>query len=66
MLSTPRSAKFCWICGKDTILEHCATDEHGRSVHASCNEKRMLLEAASLQTELWRQSQPKRARQTAA
>jgi len=60
MLSSKENTKFCWICGKDVVLEHCTTDQHGLSVHKSCDEKRMLLKAASLQTELWRQAQPKR------
>jgi|SRR5215467_8647375 len=60
MHSTQGSTKFCWICGKDVILEHYTTDEHGLSVHKSCDEKRMLLNAASRATELWRQAQLKR------
>jgi hypothetical protein len=57
MLSTKEKTKSCWICGKDVALEHCITDEHGLSVHQSCHEKRMLLEAASLKNEQWRQGQ---------
>jgi len=60
MLSNHANTKFCWICGKDVVLEHCTTDEHGLSVHRSCDEKRMLLNAASRATELWRQLQAKR------
>lgn len=60
MTSIKENPKFCWICGKDVGLEHCITDEHGLSVHKSCHEKRMLLKAASAQTELWRQVKPKR------
>jgi len=59
MHSTQGNTKFCWICGKDVVLEHCTTDEHGLSVHKSCDEKRMLLNAASRATELWRQGRPK-------
>lgn len=55
-----RNTKFCWICGKDVQLEHCTIDEHGLSVHKSCHEERMLLKAASLQAEQWRQAQPRR------
>lgn len=44
-----RNTKFCWICGKDVTLEHCVVDEHGLSVHVSCNEKRILLKAASVE-----------------
>jgi hypothetical protein len=54
------NTKFCWICGKDVALEHCTTDEHGLSVHKSCHEKRMLLKAASCQTEAWKEAQAKR------
>jgi len=60
MLPIAQNTKFCWICGKDVALEHCITDEHGLSVHKSCHDKRMLLKAASVQTELWRQGQPSR------
>ena len=61
MLSLPRKdTKFCWICGKDVALEHCTTDEHGLSVHTSCQEKRMLLKAASVQTEAWLRRHAKR------
>jgi len=60
MLSIERNTKFCWICGKDVALEHCLLDEHRLSVHHSCHERRMLVKAAQLQTELWRQAQPKR------
>lgn len=59
MLSVTRNTKFCWICGKDVALEHCIIDEHSLSVHQSCHEKRMLLKAASPQTELWRKSHAK-------
>lgn len=59
MLSVKRDTNSCWICGKSVILEHCTTDEHGVSVHVSCQEKRMLLTAASRQAEKWRQSQAK-------
>jgi hypothetical protein len=57
MLSITRNTKFCGICGKDVALEHCITDEHGLPVHQSCDEKRMLLKAASLKIEQWRQGQ---------
>jgi hypothetical protein len=60
MLSRRENPKFCWICGKDVALEHCITDEHGLSVHQSCHERRMLMKAASLQTEMWRRAQSKR------
>jgi hypothetical protein len=59
MLSTTQNTKFCWICGKDVALEHCLTDEHGLCVHQSCHEKRLLLKAASLKSEQWRQGQSK-------
>jgi len=60
MLSTHKNTKFCWLCGKDIILEHCVTDEHGLSVHNSCYEKKLLLKAASQQAELWKQNQTRR------
>jgi hypothetical protein len=61
MLAMPETnTKFCWICGKDVRLEHCITDKHGLSVHQSCHEKRMLLKAASIQTDTWLRGQPKR------
>jgi hypothetical protein len=60
MFSVKENTKFCWLCGKDVVLEHCTIDENGLSVHKSCQEKRMLLRAASLQTERWRQTHTKR------
>jgi hypothetical protein len=59
MLSIKQNTKFCWICGKDVVLEHCMSDEHGLSVHQSCHEKRMLLKAAAEKSEQWRQGQSK-------
>ena len=56
MLSATEHIKFCWICGKDVRLEHCRTDEHGLSVHESCHAKRMMMKAASLQNDQWRQA----------
>jgi hypothetical protein len=50
--------KFCWICGKDISLEHCKIDEHGLTVHQSCDERRKLLKAASLKVASWRSTQP--------
>lgn len=61
MLSIKGNTKFCWICGKDIDLEHCMSDEYGLWVHSSCNEKRALLNAASLQIEQWKQSRSKPA-----
>jgi len=37
------------------------TDEHGLSVHKSCDEKRMLLKAASLRSEQWKEGQGRAA-----
>lgn len=54
MISPLYHRKCCWICGKDVTLEHTRTDEHGLSVHESCYAKRILLKAATTQTELWR------------
>jgi hypothetical protein len=60
MLFRREITKFCWICGKDVMLEHCTTDEHGLSVHASCHEKRILLKAAALQADQLRRAQLRR------
>ena len=60
MLSIKENTKFCWICGRDVALEVCITDEHGLSVHHSCYEKRMLLNAATRATDLWRKLRVKR------
>jgi hypothetical protein len=60
MPPTHENTKFCWLCGKDIILEHCVTDEHGLSVHNSCYEKKQLLKAASQQAEIWKQTQTRR------
>lgn len=60
MSATERNMKFCWICGKDIRLEHCTVDERGLSVHNSCHERRMLLKAASAQSQTWLQRQAKR------
>ena len=49
--------KFCWICGKDSFLEHCKTDEYGLRVHESCDARRKMLKLASEQAEAWRTSQ---------
>lgn len=59
MLALRKNKKSCCICGKDASLEYCVTDEHGLSVHQSCHEKQMLLKAASLKIDQWRQAQPK-------
>ena len=51
----------CWICGTHISLEHCITDEHGLGVHESCQTKRILRKAASVQADAWRQAlQPER------
>ena len=49
--------KFCWICGKDLLLEHCKSDEYGLRVHESCDARRTILKLASEQAEAWRMSQ---------
>jgi hypothetical protein len=59
MLSITQNTKFCWVCGKDVVLEHCITDEYGLSVHQSCYEKRMLLKLASENSQQWRQAHSK-------
>jgi hypothetical protein len=60
MFSATQKTKFCWVCGKDITLDHSLIDKHGLSVHQSCYEKRMLLTAASQETERWAQDQRKR------
>lgn len=59
MMSITKNIKFCWICGKDVDLEHCIIDEHGLSVHQSCQEKRVLLKAESLRIVQWKEDQSK-------
>jgi hypothetical protein len=62
MYSSEKRIKCCWICGKDISLEHSKIDEHGLSVHESCHDKRVLLKAASEQSEALRNSpRPNRA-----
>lgn len=56
MLSTKQ---VCCICGQDLTLEHRTTAKNGLVVHTSCHEKQMLLNAATRQTELWRQNFPR-------
>lgn len=53
MLIPAQNTKFCWICGKDITLEHSKTDQHGLSVHVSCQAKREMLKAATTQTGRW-------------
>lgn len=57
MFSPEKPIKCCWICGKDIKLEHSKTDEHGLVVHESCNDKRILLKAASSQVASWKAAQ---------
>jgi hypothetical protein len=61
MDSLEKRIRYCWICGKDITLEHSKTDEQGRTVHESCYEKRMLLEAASSEVAAWKAARPNRA-----
>jgi hypothetical protein len=56
MLSTTRDKKICWFCRKSIVLDHHTTDERGLSVHTSCHEKQMLLQAATREVELWRRN----------
>jgi hypothetical protein len=56
MLSTPQDKKVCWFCRKSIVLDHHTTDEHWLSVHSSCQEKQMLLQAATREAELWRRN----------
>lgn len=60
MLQSRRDMEICWICGTNILLDHRMMDEHGLSVHTSCHEKRLLLNAATQQTDLWRQNLPTR------
>lgn len=60
MLPTKPDSKCCSICGKHIGLEHCTKDEHGLFVHTSCQEKQVLLQAATRQVELWRQNLARR------
>ena len=53
-----RDMKVCLICGTNILLDHRMMDEHGLPVHTSCHEKRLLLNAATQQTDLWRRSLP--------
>jgi len=61
MLFSEKGTKFCRLCGKDISLEHAKTDENGLLVHESCHAKHKLLKAASVQAELWRKAQSKKA-----
>lgn len=56
MLQSKRDMKVCLICGTNILLDHRMMDEHGLPVHTSCHEKQLLLNAATQQTDLWRQN----------
>jgi hypothetical protein len=56
MLSTTRDTKVCWFCRKSIALDHHTTDERGLSVHSSCHEKQMLLQATTREAERWRRN----------
>jgi hypothetical protein len=60
MLQSQRDVEICLICGTNILLDHRIMDEHGVPVHTSCHEKRLLLNAATQQTDLWRQNLPTR------
>jgi hypothetical protein len=60
MLRSQRDMEICLICGTNILLDHRMMDEHGVPVHTSCHEKRLLLNAATQQTDLWRQNLPTR------
>lgn len=53
-LLTANDTKVCWLCRQSIVLDHHTTDERGLSVHSSCREKQMLLQAATREAELWR------------
>jgi hypothetical protein len=55
-LLTTNEVKVCWLCRQSIVLDHHTTDERGLSVHSSCHEKQMLLQAATREAELWRQN----------
>ena len=57
-LQSRRAMKVCLICGTSLLLDHRMTDEDGLSVHTSCHEKQLLLNAATQQTDLWRRNLP--------
>ena len=60
MLQPKRDMKVWLICGTNILLDHRKMDEHGLPVHTSCHEKQLLLNAATQQTDLWRQNLPTR------
>jgi hypothetical protein len=60
MLQSQRDREICLICGTNILLDHRMMDEHGVPVHTSCHEKRLLLNKATQQTDLWRQNLPTR------
>jgi hypothetical protein len=60
MLQSQQDMEICLICGTNILLDHRMMDEHGVPVHTSCHEKRLLLNAATQQTDLWRQNLPTR------
>jgi hypothetical protein len=53
---TTNDTKVCWLCRQSIVLDHYTTDERGLSVHSSCHEKQMLLQAAKREAELWRRN----------
>ena len=53
---TANDKKVCWLCRQSIVLDHHTTDECGLSVHSSCHEKQMLLQAATREAELWRRN----------
>jgi hypothetical protein len=55
-LLTTNDTKVCWLCRQSIVLDHHTTNERGLSVHSSCHEKQMLLQAAMREAELWRRN----------
>ena len=55
-LQSKSDRKVCFICGTNILLDHHMMDEHGLPVHTNCHEKQLLLNAATRQTDLWRQN----------
>ena len=56
MLQSKPDIKVCLICGTNILLDYLMVDGHGLLIHTSCHEKRLLLEAATQQTDLWRRN----------
>jgi hypothetical protein len=58
MLPSKPDIKVCLFCGTNILNDHRMMDEHGLPIHTSCHEKKLLLNAAAQQTDLWRRNLP--------